>query len=210
MKYEKLLTPRRQPQQERSIQRAQQILEVTARLLDRVGFNDLTTILIAKETGISVGTLYHYFPNKHAILRAIAQNWLNHWDKTLLEINAHPLHEMEIDEVVDILTETFALVYREQKGILHLVQAMFAIPELQDLDERHDEIIISSITNIFKLIGINKSKTKRENIARAYLEMTHALVLVVSQQKGARAKQTLADTKAMASCLLKCHLNTGN
>jgi AcrR family transcriptional regulator len=200
------LTPRRDPQQQRSKDRIQLILEVTARLMDEVGFDDLTTILIAKEAGMSVGTLYHYFPNKHSILRAIARNWLDHWDQVILEINALPIETMEMEEVVNILIDTFARVYQKQKGILHLVRAMFAIPELKDLDERHDEFIIANMANILPQIGINKSLTDRKYIARTYLEMTHALLLVACQQRGTRARQTLEDTRELVYCLFLRHL----
>jgi len=52
------------------------ILATTAELLKTVGLDDLTTILVAKKVGISVGTLYHYFPNKHAILYALSERWV--------------------------------------------------------------------------------------------------------------------------------------
>ena len=58
------LQRRRAPRQKRAQKRINEILEATARLLARVGLDDLTTVLIARELGISVGSVYHYFPNK--------------------------------------------------------------------------------------------------------------------------------------------------
>jgi AcrR family transcriptional regulator len=52
-------TPRNQPVQKRAQERRNQILGVTADLLEEVGQDDLTTILVAKRAGVSVGTLYH-------------------------------------------------------------------------------------------------------------------------------------------------------
>ena len=201
------LKPRRKPRQDRSILRSQQIMEVTAQLLERVGFNDLTTILIAKELGISVGSLYHYFPNKHAILRALAKNWLKEWTQLLDSIDALALEQMSLESIVAKLTDTFIVVYREQKGILPLVQAMFAVPELRDLDEQHDELVISRMSSIFIRVGLHQSKNELSRIARVYLEMTHALLLVVSAQHGIRAKRTLEDLNAVTCCFLSRHLN---
>ncbi|MGO3346672.1 MAG: TetR/AcrR family transcriptional regulator [Marinomonas sp.] len=62
------LAPRNDPVQNRFIRRSKQIIDVTGELLERVGLDDLNTIIIAKEVGISIGSLYHYFPNKYAIL----------------------------------------------------------------------------------------------------------------------------------------------
>ncbi len=49
------------------------VLEAATRLLEEGSINDLTTNHIAQRAGVSIGTLYHYFPNKHAIVYAIAE-----------------------------------------------------------------------------------------------------------------------------------------
>ena len=69
------LKPRTEPVQKRALERREAILRVTALLLEEVGQDDLTTILVAKRANISVGTLYHYFPNKYAILNALGEQW---------------------------------------------------------------------------------------------------------------------------------------
>lgn len=46
------------------------ILKATVQVLMRVGKEKLTTTLVAARAGVSVGTLYQYFPNKSALLRA--------------------------------------------------------------------------------------------------------------------------------------------
>ena len=77
------LTPRNTPIQKRALERRDKILEVTAVLLEEIGQDDLTTILVAKRAEVSVGTLYHYFPNKYAILYALAERWLGEMDIAL-------------------------------------------------------------------------------------------------------------------------------
>lgn len=52
------------------------ILEAAARILEKDGFDGLTTNAIAERAGISIGSLYEYFPNKEAILVAMARNML--------------------------------------------------------------------------------------------------------------------------------------
>lgn len=52
------------------------ILEAAARILEKDGFYGLTTNAIAERAGISIGSLYEYFPNKEAILVAMARNML--------------------------------------------------------------------------------------------------------------------------------------
>ena len=62
--------PRKTPVQARSTASVDAILQATIQVLMKVGKEKLTTTLVAARAGVSVGTLYQYFPNKSALLRA--------------------------------------------------------------------------------------------------------------------------------------------
>jgi AcrR family transcriptional regulator len=62
--------PRKLPVQARSTASVDAILKATVQVLLRVGKEKLTTTRVAARAGVSVGTLYQYFPNKSALLRA--------------------------------------------------------------------------------------------------------------------------------------------
>src|SRR3974377_90482 len=74
---------RRTPRQQRSRETIGAIFEATARLLERTGPSELTTIGIAQLSGYGVATVYDYFPNKEAILVAMARHEL---EKTLRSV----------------------------------------------------------------------------------------------------------------------------
>lgn len=197
---------RREPMQSRSIKRTKQILHTTSVLLKNVGLNDLNTALIAKEIGISVGSLYHYFPNKQAILYAMGKQWLDSIAVVLNEIQQWPLESMPLNDFINNVVDLNLRTYRQQSAILPLVQAMFSVPELRELDEHHDDLVIASMAKVFKRIGINKHIRERERIARHYLEVTHSSYLVVVNQNENRGARTLADLKMMLNCLIEHHL----
>jgi AcrR family transcriptional regulator len=67
---------RRTPRQARARDTVETIFEATARIIEREGPAALNTNHIAERAGISVGTLYQYFPNKDAILVAMARREL--------------------------------------------------------------------------------------------------------------------------------------
>ncbi len=184
------------------MQRRTQILDITAQLLDEVGFDDLTTILIAKRLGISVGSLYHYFPNKHSVLHALASQWIDEVKVALDGIDEIALKVKSIAEFSDLSVDRMLVVYRRQKGILPLVQAIYAVPELRPLDEEHDELVISRMRVMFKHLNVLGSKNELDRLARAYLEVVHALALVIVSQTGIRSKRTLDDLKHMVCGLL--------
>ncbi len=204
------LAPRNAPVQGRSRERSRQILDATSELLERVGFDDLNTILIAEAVGISVGSLYHYFPNKHAILHAMAMRWLEGIAQALDNIRSWPVEDMPLDDLLKRMLAEMLAVYKKQKAVLTLVQAMFSVPELRELDTQHDEMVIACMADVFRRAGINRHLRERERLGRLYLEMTHAAFLVIVNQKGERSRKTLADLKLMLSTLLHHHLQAAD
>jgi AcrR family transcriptional regulator len=70
---------RRQPVQARSTQLVADILKAAVRVLEREGPHRFTTTRVAETAGVSVGSLYQYFPNKQAILHRLQ---LEEWERT--------------------------------------------------------------------------------------------------------------------------------
>jgi AcrR family transcriptional regulator len=71
-----LLEPRKSPVQARSAASVNAILDATIQVLLKVGKEQLTTTKVALRAGVSVGTLYQYFPNKSALLQAALKRHL--------------------------------------------------------------------------------------------------------------------------------------
>ncbi|MBA8929205.1 AcrR family transcriptional regulator [Kutzneria viridogrisea] len=66
------MTPlRRKPVQQRSAQRVERMLEACAALIEEVGYDGVTTTLIAERAGVAVGSLYQFFPDKRAVVQAL-------------------------------------------------------------------------------------------------------------------------------------------
>ncbi len=70
--------PRKTPLQERSAITVEAIAEATIQVLLAVGRDRLTTTRVAERAGVSVGTLYQYYPNKQSLLFALLED---HMDK---------------------------------------------------------------------------------------------------------------------------------
>jgi AcrR family transcriptional regulator len=72
-----VLEPRKSPVQTRSAATVDAILEATIQVLLQVGKERLTTTKVAHRAGVSVGTLYQYFPNKSAMLKAVLKRHMD-------------------------------------------------------------------------------------------------------------------------------------
>jgi AcrR family transcriptional regulator len=70
------LAPRKLPKQARSETTVEAILEAAAQIFERHGYAAGTTNRIAERAGVSIGSLYQYFPNKDAVLVALVRRHL--------------------------------------------------------------------------------------------------------------------------------------
>jgi AcrR family transcriptional regulator len=80
-----VIAPRKLPVQARSTQLVDDILKAAVRVLVREGAQRFTTVRVAEAAGVSVGSLYQYFPNKQAILFRLQ---LDEWETTGSTIDA--------------------------------------------------------------------------------------------------------------------------
>ncbi len=93
-----LLDPRKTPVQARSAITVDAILSATIQVLLAEGQDRLTTTRVAYRAGVSVGTLYQYFPNKQALLRAVLERHLDQVASSL-ERACREHHGKSLDEM---------------------------------------------------------------------------------------------------------------
>ncbi len=93
-----VLEPRKTPVQARSGVSVDAILKATVQVLLRAGKERLTTTRVAMRAGVSVGTLYQYFPNKSALLKAVLKAHMEqvagNVERACREQRGQPLEQM--------------------------------------------------------------------------------------------------------------------
>src|SRR5215472_11460244 len=89
---------RRKPKQRRACQTVDAVLDAVVRVLKRDGFRSVTTNRIAEVAGVSIGSVYQYFPDKQAIFVALHQRHIEQIDRMveskLVEHAASSLEEL--------------------------------------------------------------------------------------------------------------------
>ena len=80
------LSPRKVPKQSRAKATVDAIVTAAAQVLAREGFGKTNTNRVAKVAGVSIGSLYQYFPNKDALLAALINRYA---DRLIEELDAH-------------------------------------------------------------------------------------------------------------------------
>ncbi|MBN3819935.1 helix-turn-helix transcriptional regulator, partial [Paraburkholderia sp. Se-20369] len=66
------IAPRKSPRQRRSTATVDAIVEAAAQILERDGLDGYTTNAVAAQAGVSIGSLYQYFPNRDALTATLA------------------------------------------------------------------------------------------------------------------------------------------
>lgn len=109
------LALRNEPVQARSTARLTALLDAAAAIVDEIGFERLTTAMVAERAGASIGTVYRYFPDRIALLQALAARNLERVLARTSEEIGDPRHE----NWVEALSAAFAVLvdaYRSEPG----------------------------------------------------------------------------------------------
>ncbi|MBL3556621.1 MULTISPECIES: TetR/AcrR family transcriptional regulator [Marinobacter] len=126
------VTPRRQPVQARSRERVESILRHAASIFHEVGVDATSMSAIARQSGMSLASLYRYFPNKTAIVKAIAEDHVSRMESAL----RHRLETLDLMEAVDVLVDQFYEFYRTEPAYSAIWSGVESMPELRELDIR--------------------------------------------------------------------------
>jgi AcrR family transcriptional regulator len=86
---------RNEPVQARSTARLAALLDAAAHVIDEIGYERLTTAMVAERAGASIGTVYRYFPDRIAVLQSLAAR------------NAERVGEQAIAEIRDRSRDTW-------------------------------------------------------------------------------------------------------
>lgn len=110
------LEPSKTPIQTRSADTVASISEATIQVLLSVGLDRLTTTRVADWAGVSVGTLYQYFPNKHSMLFAVLEQHLNRVADAVERACRHN-HGEQVSTMVDAVVRAFVDAKMERADI---------------------------------------------------------------------------------------------
>jgi len=110
------LSPRKLPRQARAEVTLDAIFEATVQVLLTEGHRRLTTTRVAQRAGVSVGTMYQYFPHKQALIYALNERYLDalaaRLEATCLSRHGEPVHRM-----VEALIDTYWRVKTERADV---------------------------------------------------------------------------------------------
>jgi AcrR family transcriptional regulator len=131
-------TPRKRPRQARAKDTVDAILEATARVLVKRGVDGLTTNAVAGAAGVSIGSLYQYFPNKEALVAALIDRHVEAINGAvmaeLVRVAALPIPQA-VRSVVELTLRARAVDPELHRVLTEQVTRLARLAKLRELDE---------------------------------------------------------------------------
>jgi AcrR family transcriptional regulator len=110
-------SPRRAPRQKRAEDTVEVLVSATEIAFARYGIQGATTNRIAEAAGVSIGTLYHYFPTKESLVQAVVHRL---WNSELASFasRAHLLRELPLHEAIRELARGLGEVIMSRRELV--------------------------------------------------------------------------------------------
>ena len=147
------LRPRTEPVQARAQRNRRKVLDAAHALLKAHGVHQLTTVAIAEASGVSVGALYRFFPNKEAIICQL-------YDEKLVAIRKLGVENRPSGPAAmswrDFFRGYFGALKAAERQVdfdFSLADAMFMSPQLWAIDQRHGIMVADQVAADMKVWG---------------------------------------------------------
>ena len=188
---------RRVPTQARSRERVLRILDAAAHEFAELGFEAATTEGIAARAGTSVGSIYQFFPNKHALFDAIGSRYLEEVRMLFEAMTTKEALKADWGDLLDGAIDAFAALHKHSVGFravwLNLQLSRGFLEEGEALNAE----IAERTEAIFAQQSGGMGKAKRKLVASVVVETVSAMLLFSARSKEPFASQILEEAKVL-------------
>jgi AcrR family transcriptional regulator len=169
------MLPRRRPRQARAQATVDAIIQATARVLVEDGYDRASTNRIAQAAGVSIGSLYQYFPSKEALVAALVEA---HVDR-MMEVVSRKLDDAapaDLRHSAEALVSALTAAYRVDPKLHHvLCQEVPKIGDLRRIYEFEQTLADVIRTHLHSL----RHQIRHQNIDRAVFLLINAIPSVI-------------------------------
>jgi len=198
---------RRVPVQGRSLARVQRMLDACAELVDELGYEALTTTLLAERAGVAIGSVYQFFPDKRAIVQALALRNLEAY-LARLDARSAQVEYAHWWDVVDAAIDEYIAMHREVPGFRTLHFGDVVDVHLLDAERDNNTIIAEQLAGLL-VNHFGAAAGERLDFALAIaVEAGDALIKLAFRRDPDGDEAVLTEAKALIREYLHRHVNT--
>ena len=182
---------RRQPEQERSKDTVQVILEAAKELFGQSGVDVVSMTALASRAGLSKAVLYRYFNNKQAIVRTLAENEFAD-NRALIEATLAEGYETPREYLIAGITK-YCQKHLDEPFRIKLRAAIHADPQLSDLDLMDSKENVVLLKDIIVSLYPELANVDLDARLLLFSELIEALVRVVAKVDKAEATKLISE-----------------
>ncbi|MBE9067644.1 TetR/AcrR family transcriptional regulator [Leptolyngbya cf. ectocarpi LEGE 11479] len=200
---------RRQPQQARSQERVQQILDAAEQLFVETGYESTTTRAISARAGVSVGSLYQFFPDKEAILKALAIQYMQAQYQRFLDLHTSAAVKLPLRNYVDNMINVFDQFYTDYPGSQAIFEQLLNTitwSKIEKIDDFEYQVI-DELARFFHARKPSLPMTKCEQMAMIITKTTTELLWLSLISDQALRQDLVAETKLLTWSYLHQYLD---
>jgi AcrR family transcriptional regulator len=187
---------RRQPQQLRSQERVNQILDVAEQLFIVEGFNATTTNRIAAQAKVPIGSLYQFFPDKAAIVQALARRYTKLLHQRFAGLDPDELVKLPLKDYVDRLIDVTDQFFTDHPGYHAIfMQVQGTIPELEQIEADADAQLVEDLATSLSRRYSTLEPSDCEVLAFVLVKAIGTLLWISLSQEPRFRKRLVVETK---------------
>jgi len=156
-------SPRKKPAQQRSRATVDAIVDATARVLVRDGYDALSTNRVAKEARVSVGSLYQYFPGKEALVAAVMEQYASRMQENiaarLQDAGAAATAEEVATEMIRAMLAAQQAEPRLHRALVEQVPRIGALRRLHELFTNYERLVAAWLAENLERIEVKDVDT---------------------------------------------------
>ena len=203
------IEPRRVPVQARSRERVERILDAAAQLLSDQGYDAVKTNLIAKRAGVSIGSIYQFFPNRFAIFNALADRYRKKIASALSKTMGPESPDRPWEEALEDGFESLAEMWRNDWAFHMVWLAIQNTAELTEARERYREMLINEeLVYFLRRILPDRSDSRLQAIARVMLEAGNVLLDQSMRNGDAQDPLVIDELKFLMHSYIHAHVKS--
>ena len=201
-------TLRREPRQARGARRIEGLLDAADRVFAAVGYEAATTNAIAREASASVGSLYQFFPDKGAILRALTARYRARLHEVHERVFTVETARLPLEALYDRVVETLAAFHRDHPGFRPLFFGSSTEPALAAAAAMLHQECVDRVEMMMTHGLPSMSPARRRLMAEINVTALKALLPLAESGDARRRAEVLAEIKRMMHAHMKAVTET--
>lgn len=194
---------RRQPQQKRSQERVEKILDAAAIVFNEVGFETATTHAIAARANTAIGSLYQFFPDKLAIFNALELRHVDRvyviWDKLLRP----EIIQLPFVDFVRTLRVQFQKLFEQPTSKIVFMQFFTSPTIFKNIDNSFTQEAIQFTAQLFRMRNPNLTSKRCHLLAEICVNGINTLILLALRSDEKHSQEIFMEIEAILRAYLE-------